>query len=71
MLLDNPINIFLINPNIILYHLLFVKYLWISNISLLSIGLKSTEKNFTTPFNTAFFKSSIVTSFETLPKRNA
>ena len=57
MLLDNPINIFLINPNIILYHLLFVKYLWISNISLLSIGLKSTEKNFTTPFNPAFFSN--------------
>ena len=70
MLLDNPINIFLINPNTILYHLLFVKYLWISNISLLSIGLKSTEKNFTTPFNPVFFILLIIKSFETLPKRS-
>ena len=43
--INNPINIFLINPNIILYHILFIKYLWISKISLVSIGLKSAEKN--------------------------
>ena len=41
---NNPINIFLINPKIISYHVLFIKYLWISKISLVSIGLKSTEK---------------------------
>ena len=44
MPVNNPINIFLINPNIILYHVPFIKYLWISEISLVSIGLKSTEK---------------------------
>ena len=36
----NPINIFLINSNNILYHVLFIRYLWISKILLLSIGLK-------------------------------
>ena len=51
---NNTINIFLINPNIILYYVLFVKYLWICKISLVSIGLKSTEKHFTTPFNRIF-----------------
>ena len=44
MLHHDPINTFLINPNIILYHVHFIKYLWISKISLLSIGLKLTEK---------------------------
>ena len=34
-----------------LYPVLFIKYLWISKISLVSIGLKSTEKYFTTHFN--------------------
>ena len=48
---NSPINVFLINPNNILYHVPFIKYLWISTISLVSIGLKSTEKTFTTPFN--------------------
>ena len=47
-------NIFLINPNIILYYIIFIKNLWISKISLVSIGLKSTEKNFTTSFNPVF-----------------
>ena len=41
---NNPIKKFLINPNIILYHVLFIKYLWISKQSLVSIGLKSTKK---------------------------
>ena len=67
-LLNNPINTFLINPNIILYHALFIKYLWISKISLSSIGLKSTEKHFRTPFNHVFFILLIVKYFETLPK---
>ena len=40
---NSRINIF-INPNILLYHIIFIKYLWISKISLVSIGLKSTEK---------------------------
>ena len=71
MLLNNPINIFLINQNIILYHVLFIKYLWISKISLLSIGLKSIKKHFTTPFNPAFFILLIVKSFEILPKHSA
>ena len=36
---SNTINIFLINSNIILYYVSFIKYLWISKISLVSIGL--------------------------------
>ena len=48
---NNPINIFLINPNVIIYHVLFIKYLWISTILLVSIRLKLTETNFTAPFN--------------------
>ena len=47
---NNPISIFLIKRNIS-YHVLFIKYLWISEISLVSKGLKSTEKNLTTPYN--------------------
>ena len=35
------------------------------------MGLKSSEKNFRTPFNPAFFKLFIVKSFETLPKNSA
>ena len=64
LLLNNPINILLINPNIILDHVLFIKYLWISKI-LLSTGLK-----FTTPVNPVFFILLIVRSFETLPKHS-
>ena len=45
---------FLIKQNIISYHVLFIKYLWISEISLVSKGLKSTEKNLTTPYNPGF-----------------
>ena len=56
MLIYNPINIiFLINLNIILYHVPFIKYLCISKISLVSIELKSTEKNFTIAFNSVCF----------------
>ena len=51
---DNLINIFLINPKVILYRVLFIKYLWISKILLVSIGLKSTEKKFTAPLNPFF-----------------
>ena len=69
-LLNNPINTFLINPNIILYHALFIKYLWISKISLSSIGLKSTEQSFRTTFNHVFFILLIVKYFETLPKHS-
>ena len=39
--------------------------------SLVSIGLKSTENKFTTPFNPIFFKLLIVKSFEILPKHSA
>ena len=63
---NNPINIFLISLSIILYHFRFIKYLWISKISLVPIGLKSTENSFATPFN-----KSIVESFEILPKHCA
>ena len=44
MSVNNPINISLINSNIILYHVPFIKYLWTSEILLVSIGLGSTEK---------------------------
>ena len=68
---DNPINIFLINPNIILHHVLFIKYLWISKLSLVSIELKSTKK-ITASFNPVFyFILSIVKPFEILPKYNS
>ena len=36
----NPINIFLINPNIILYHVLFIKHLLSIRVS---IGLESVK----------------------------
>ena len=49
---NDPISIFLIKPN--LYHVLFIKYLLISKILLILIGLKSTEKKFTTAFNPVF-----------------
>ena len=71
MPVDNLINIFLINPNIFLYHVPFIKYLWISKISLVSIESKSTEKKFTTPFNPVFFMLSIIKSFQILPKHSA
>ena len=70
MSVNNPINIFLINPNI-LYHVYFIKYLWISKISLVSIGLKSTEKKFPIPFNLVFVILLIVKSFKILPKCSA
>ena len=38
ILVNNTINLFLIIPNI-LYHVSFIKYLWIFRISLVSIGL--------------------------------
>ena len=50
MLRKNTINIFEVSSNIILYYFLFSKYLKISKISLLSIGLKSTEKSFYASF---------------------
>ena len=42
---DNAINIFLVSRNIDLYYVFFIKSLCMSKISLLSVGLKSTEKN--------------------------
>ena len=73
---NNPINIFLINPDIILYHVIFIKYLWISKKSLALIRLKSTETKFTTPFIPGFFCLFFfillnVISFEILPKHSA
>ena len=71
---NNPINIISISTNTILYHVLFIKYLWISKISLVSTGLTSRGKNFSTPFNPVLFLSFallIVKSFETLPKHGA
>ena len=64
---NNPINTFLIDPNNILYHVFFIKYLWISKIALLSIRLKSMEKKFTTPPNPIFFIILVIKSSEILP----
>ena len=55
-----------IKNNIILYQFPFIKYLWITEILLVSTGLKSVEKDFTLPFNPAF--SYYLKSFEILPK---
>ena len=63
MPVNNQINIFLINPNIILYYFLFIKYLWIGKISLLLTG-----KNFTLPFNSTLIILLILKYFEILPK---
>ena len=64
MPINNPINIFLINPNIILYYVFslniyvylcfFIKYLCIFKMLLVSIGLESAEKSFTIRFNHVF-----------------
>ena len=68
---NNPINVFSINPNTILYYVPSIKYLWISKILLVSIGLKSAEKNFITPFNPVFFFTLlIVIYFEILSKHS-
>ena len=55
--------LFLTNPNIILYDVFFIKDLWISKISLVSIELKSTEKKFALPFNPVIFTLLVVKSF--------
>ena len=69
MSVNNPVSIFLINRNIILYHAPFI-YLWISKTSLVSIVLKPREKNFAIRFNPAIFILLIVKSFEILPKHS-
>ena len=74
MLVNNTENIFLNNSEDYFISFLFIKYLWISNISLVSVRLKSTEKNFTTPFNPVLYIYIyiyillIAKSFEILPK---
>ena len=60
----NLVNVFLIKPKIHLYYVIFIKYLWVSKISLVSTELKSTEKS-------CFFILLIVKSFEILRKRRA
>ena len=69
MLLNNPINIYFFNPNIV-YNNFLIKYSYISKILLLLIDLQSTEKKFTPLFDPVCFILSIVKSFETLPKHN-
>ena len=69
--INNPMHFFLINPNIILHHVLFINYLWIYEILLVSIGLKPTERKFAAPFNPVFFILLIVKSLDTLPKHSA
>ena len=69
-LVNNLISNYLINPGIILHHVFFIKYLWISKTLLVSIASQSMEKTFTTPFNPIFFILLILKSFEILPKHN-
>ena len=71
MPVNNLTNIFLIYPNIILHYFPFIKYQRISEISLVSIGLKWTEKKFTIPFNSIFFILLIVNSLGKLPQSSA
>ena len=68
MAVNNPINFFLINPNMIFYHVSFMKNLWVSKTSLVLIGAKSTEKKITLPFNPDFFILLTVKVFEILPE---
>ena len=71
-MLDNTtVNIFLTNLKIVLFHVLFIKYLWIYNVSLVSIELKPKEKNSSTIFNPIFFILLVEKSFEILPKHSA
>ena len=61
----------LFSSNIILFYSSFIKYLWISKISLASIGLKSAEKkNIALSYNPGFFILLIVKSFEILRKHS-
>ena len=62
----NPINIFFINPNIILYHVLFIKHLLSIRVS---IGLESTEKKFGISFYPVFYILSFVKYLEILHKQ--
>ena len=65
MPVNNPINIFLINSNIAVNHVPFIKYLWISKIRQY---LKTLQFLLIVFF---FFKLLIVKSFEILPKHSA
>ena len=67
ILVNNPINYFLINPNIILYHVFFIKYVRISIILLVSKVVWSTENSYTHPFNPIFFM--LLAPPEIFPKR--
>ena len=54
---NSTINIFSIIPSIIALFctmFFFIKYMWISKISLALLGLKTIEKKFTLPFNPVF-----------------
>ena len=70
MFLSKTSNNFLIIPKVILYHFLFIKHQWIFKISLVSVGLNSTEKKITIPLNHVLF-SLTVKSFEIVPKHSA
>ena len=56
MPINNPIDIFLINPNIISYCVPFIKYLSISKILLVSTELEPTEKKVIITFYPVFFQ---------------
>ena len=72
MPVNNTIKIFLMILKIILYYFLFIKYLWIYKLSLVSIGLSSTGENFTILFNPVFILKLIIAKyFGILPKHSA
>ena len=52
---NNAIDIFLINPNIVSFYVIFITYSCIAKISLISIGLKWTEKKFILPCKPVFW----------------
>ena len=66
---NNLKYVFLINSNIILYYVPFIKCLRIS-ISLALMGLKSTEKKYNS-LQSSFFILLIMECFKILPKHSA
>ena len=64
-LVDNSINIFLVNPNIILTFLT-IKYLQIWSMPSFLIELWATEKSYTAPLQEIWICSSFVKSFDML-----
>ena len=74
MPVNNPISIFLINPNIILHRFFFliIHDIFMNIYNFVSIKrIKIKIKNFTITFSSVFFILLIVKSFEILPEYSA